>query len=296
MAKNDAHNEEGKQMNRFESYSKRLTWLITFVLTGFVAGCGGGGGGGGTAAVPGPTPVSAAGVVCDPGVSTGCVNLGTAGTYVILAQAGTTNISTSAVTGDIGTSPIASTATTGFSETMDASNTFATSAQVTGKMYASDYAAPTPANLTTAVNDSITAYGDAAGRPAGTGTNLNHGAGTIGSETLPAGTYTWSTGVNIATDLTLNGSATDVWIFQISGNLTQANATNVILTGGALAKNVFWQVGGGAGAAIGTTAHFEGIIITPKAVTMGTGASLNGRVYTGTNVTLDGNTVTRPGT
>ncbi len=284
-------------MNRFESNSKRLTWLITFVLTGFVAGCGGGGGGGGTAAVPGPTPVSAAGVVCDPGVSTGCVNLGTAGTYVILAQAGATNIPTSAVTGNIGTSPAASTATTGFSETLDATSTFATSAQVTGKMYASDYSGgTTAADLVTAKNDSITAYGDAAGRPAGTGTNLNHGAGTIGSETLAAGTYTWSTGVNIATDLTLNGSATDVWIFQISGNLTQANATNVILTGGALAKNVFWQVGGGAGAAIGTTAHFEGIIITPTAVTMGTGASLNGRIYTGTNTALDGNAITRPGT
>jgi hypothetical protein len=286
-------------MNRFESYSRRLAWLITFVLTGFVAGCGGGGGGGGGTAAgpgPGPTPVNAAGVVCDPAVSTGCVDLATAGTYVILAQAGTTNISTSAITGNIGTSPIASTATTGFSETMDASGTFATSSQVTGQMFASDYTAPTPANLSTAVTDSITAYGDAAGRPAGTGTNLNHGAGTIGSETLPAGTYTWGTSVTIATDLTLNGSATDVWIFQISGNLVQDPATNVILTGGALAKNVFWQVGGGAGAAIGTTAHFEGIIITGKAVTMGTGASANGRFYTGTNVTLDGNTVTRPGT
>jgi hypothetical protein len=281
-------------MNRFESTTRRLTWLIAFVLTGFVAGCGGGGGDGAPAASPGPTPVSAAGAVCDT-TNPACVNLNSAGTFVILAQAGTTNISTSTVTGNIGTSPIASTATTGFSETMDASNTFATSSQVTGKMYASDYTAPTPADLTTAVNDSIAAYGDAAGRPAGTGANLNHGAGTIGSETLPAGTYTWGTDVSIASDLTLNGSATDVWIFQISGNLTQAAATNVILTGGALAKNVFWQIGGGAGAAIGTTAHFEGIIITGSAVTLGTGASANGRFFTGTNVTLDGNTVTRPG-
>jgi len=281
-------------MNRFESYSKRLAWLTTFVLAGFVAGCGGGGGGGGTAPAPGPTPINAAGVVCDSGVSTGCVNLGTAGTYVILAQAGATNIPTSAVTGNIGTSPAASTATTGFSETLDASSTFATSSQVTGKMFASDYTGGTTAtDLTTAVNDSKTAYLDAFGRAPGTGTNLNHGAGTIGSETLPAGTYTWTTGVSIATDLTLNGSATDVWIFQVKGVLSEANNTKVILTGGALAKNVFWQVSNGA--TIGTTAHFEGIIITPTAVTMGTGASVNGRFYTGTNVTLDGNTVTRPG-
>jgi len=163
-------------------------------------------------------------------------------------------------------------------------------------MFASDYTAPTPANLTTAVNDSIAAYGDAAGRAPGTGANLNLGGGTLTAQTLAPGTYTWGTSVTIATDLTLNGSATDVWIFQITGNLNQAAATNVILTGGALAKNVFWQIGGGAGAAIGAGAHFEGIIITGKAVTMATGATANGRFYTGTNVTLDGNTVTRPGT
>jgi hypothetical protein len=141
-------------MNRFESYSKRLMWLITIVLTGFVAGCGGGGGGGGTVS-NGSTPANAAGVVCDKAVLPACVDLKTAGTYVILAQTGTTNIPTSAITGNIGTSPAVSTATTAFSETMDASGTFATSSQVTGKMFASNYAAPTPANLNTAVNDSI---------------------------------------------------------------------------------------------------------------------------------------------
>jgi hypothetical protein len=284
-------------MNRFESYSKRLIWLITFVLTGIVAGCGGGGGGGGTVGGPGPTAVNAAGVVCDLTVSPGCVDLKTAGTYVILAQTGTTNVPTSAITGNIGTSPATSTATTGFSETMDASNSFATSSQVIGKMFAADYAGGTTnADLTTAKNDSIAAYNDAAGRAHGTGANLNLGGGTLTNQTLVPGTYTWGTSVSIATDLTLNGSATDVWIFQISGNLNQAAATNVILSGGALAKNVFWQIGGGAGAAIGAGAHFEGIIITSTAVTMGTGASANGRFFTHTNVTLDGNTVTRPGT
>jgi len=284
-------------MNRFESYSKRLMWLITIVLTGFVAGCGGGGGGGGTVS-NGSTSANAAGVVCDKAVLSACVDLKTAGTYVILAQTGTTNVPTSAITGNIGTSPAVATATTGFSETMDASGTFATSAQVVpgGKMFAHNYAAPTPTNLDTAVADSVTAYGDAAGRPAGTGTHLNLGAGTLSGQTLTAGTYTWGTSVSIATDLTLNGSATDVWIFQISGNLNQAAATHVILTGGALAQNVFWQIGGGAGAAIGAGAHFEGIIITTTAVTMGTGATANGRFFTHTDVTLDHNTVTRPGT
>jgi hypothetical protein len=144
--------------------------------------------------------------------------------------------------------------------------------------------------LDTAVDDSIAAYVDAAGRPAG---ELNRGAGTLTNDTLVAGTYTWGTTLNIPTDLTLSGSATDVWILQIAGNLNQAAAMRVNLTGGALSKNVFWQVGG-ATTSIGAGAHFAGIVITGGMVAMETDASLDGRLYTGTSVTLDQNTVTRP--
>lgn len=280
-------------MNRIESYSRKATWPVAIALAAFiVAGCGSGSDDPAAAVTPTPTPVvDAAGGVC---VGADCVDLGTAGTYVILAQSGVSNVPNSAITGNIGVSPIDSTAMTGFSNTVDASGTFSTSAQVTGKMYASDYAAPTPADLTTAVGDSVAAYNDAAGRPAGTGANLNLGAGTLIDQNLAPGTYTWTTSLNIASDLTLTGSATDVWIFQIEGNLNQSAATKVILAGGALSKNVFWQVGGGAGATIGTTAQFAGIIITPTQVALGTGASVDGRLYTGTAVTLDQNTVTRP--
>ena len=91
------------------------------------------------------------------------VDLGAAGNYVILAKTAITNIPTSAVTGDMGLSPAATSYITGFALT-DATG-YATSPQVTGKIYAADMADPTPINLTTAVENMITAYNDAAGRP-----------------------------------------------------------------------------------------------------------------------------------
>jgi hypothetical protein len=116
-------------------------------------------------------------------------------------------------------------------------------------------------------------------------------SGAIGGLTLPAGLYKWSNTVTITSDVTLNGSATDVWIFQIAGGITQASATNVLLTGGALAKNVFWQAFGVV--SIGTTAHMEGQVLAQTSITLATGASANGRLLAQTAVTLAGNTVVK---
>jgi hypothetical protein len=110
--------------------------------------------------------------------------------------------------------------------------------------------------------------------------------------TLAPGVYKWGTGLLIPTDVTLSGSATDVWIFQIAQGLTMSSATKVLLTGGALARNVFWQVGGAV--ALGTTAHIEGVVLTQTAATLGTGASIHGRLLAQTAVTLDGSTVVEP--
>lgn len=217
------------------------------------------------------------------------VDLGTAGDFTILAKSGISTVPASTITGDIGVSPIDQTAITGFSETMDATNTFSTSTQVTGKIYAADYAPPTPVNMTTAVSDMATAYTNAAGR-APDYTEL--GAGAIGGLTLSPGTYKWGTGVLISTSVTLAGGPNDVWIFQIAGDLTQAAGTNVNLTGGALAKNVYWQVFGVA--SIGTTAHFEGIALVQTAMTVETGASVVGRLLSQTAVTLDQAVVSQP--
>ncbi|MBI5511255.1 MAG: DUF3494 domain-containing protein [Deltaproteobacteria bacterium] len=218
------------------------------------------------------------------------VLLGRAGDFVILAKSGIDTVPTSAVTGNIGVSPIDSTAVTGFSLTMDAGNLFSTSTQVTGQVRAADYSSPTPSGLTTAISDMETAYTDAAGRPTPDYTEL--GAGELGGLTLVPGLYKWGTGVSIATDVTLAGGANDVWIFQIAGDVTQAAATRVNLSGGALAKNVFWQTFGQL--MIGTTAHFEGIALCQTAIILGTGASVNGRLLAQTAVTLDQNAVTQP--
>lgn len=216
--------------------------------------------------------------------------LGAAINYVILAKSAISTVPTSAITGNLGLSPAAATFLTGFSLTLPAGGAFSTSAQVTGNVYASDYAVPTPTDLTTAVSDMQTAYTDAAGRPTPDFSELN--TGNLGGLTLPAGLYKFSNTVTIPSDVTLTGSATDVWIFQIAGGITQASATRVNLSGGALAKNVFWQVFGVVD--IGTTAHMEGIILSQTSITLRTGASANGRLMAQTAVTLASSTVVQP--
>ncbi|HEX7607707.1 MAG TPA: ice-binding family protein [Candidatus Cryosericum sp.] len=217
------------------------------------------------------------------------VDLGTAGNFTILAKSGITNVPTSAITGDIGVSPAAASTITGFALVMDSSNQFSTSPQVTGKIYAADYASPTPANMTTAVSDMEAAYLDAALRATPDDTEL--GGGNISGMTLAPGLYKWSTGVLINSNVTLSGSASDVWIFQIAGDLKIASNTKVLLAGGAVASNVFWQVGGGVGAILGTYSTFNGNILSLKQVVLKTGAVLNGRALAQTLVTLDHNGV-----
>ncbi|HEY0827000.1 MAG TPA: ice-binding family protein, partial [Bacilli bacterium] len=229
---------------------------------------------------PAPTPVT-------PG--TAAVNLGTAGNYVILAKTGISSVPNSVVTGNIGVSPIDSTAITGFSLTVDATNEFSTSTQVTGKVYASDYTAPTSSNLTTAISDMQTAYTDAAGRAADY-TELY--VGDISGQTLKAGVYKWGTGVVINSNVTLQGGANDVFIFQIARGITQASGTTITLQGGVQAKNIFWQAA--ETVSIGTGAHFEGIILAQTNITLGTNASVNGRLLAQTAVTLDKSTVVAP--
>lgn len=218
------------------------------------------------------------------------VNLGTAGNFVLLAKSGVSTVPTSAITGNIGVSPAAASYITGFSLTADPTNVFATSAQVTGKIYAADYAAPTPSNMTTTISDMELAYTEAASR-APDATEL--GAGNIGGMTLPAGVYKWGTGLLIPTGVTLNGSSTAVWIFQIAKDLTMASATNLTLTGGAQAKNVFWQVAGRV--EIGTTSHLEGIVMSQTSISLNTGASIKGRLFAQTAVSIDGSVVVDPG-
>ncbi|HUX95786.1 MAG TPA: Ig-like domain-containing protein [Bacteroidales bacterium] len=218
----------------------------------------------------------------------GAVDLGAAANYLILAKTGISNISTSAITGNLGLSPAATSYITGLSLTN--ATGYATSAQVTGKIYAADMADPTPINLTTAVENMITAYNDAAGRP--TPDFLELGTGNIGGKTITPGLYKWTSTVTAPSDVTISGGANDVWIFQISGDLLVSSAVNFTLIGGAQAKNIFWQVAGQA--TFGTTSHFEGIILSMTGINFQTGASFKGRALAQTAVVLDGNAVILP--
>ena len=217
------------------------------------------------------------------------VNLGQAGDFVLLAKSAISTVPTSIITGDVGLSPAAATFITNFSLSADATNVFATSTQVTGNIYAANYAVPTPANLTTAIGDMELAFTDAAGR-APDQTEL--GAGNIGGLTVARGVYRWGTGLLIPANITLSGSATDVWIFQVAGDLTLASGARVTLAGGARPENVYWQVSGLAD--LGTTSHCEGTILSKTSITLRTGATVNGRLLAQTAITLDGATVTQP--
>src|SRR6478736_2719041 len=216
------------------------------------------------------------------------VQLGMAGNYAILAKAAISNVPTSAITGNLGLSPAAASYVTGFSQTK-AGNHW-TSPQVIGGIFAADNDPPTASDLTTAVANMLTAYTDAAGRSSPDFVNL--GAGAIDGLTLVPGLYNWQSTLTIPSDVTLAGAANDVWIFQISGDLKLAAAKAMTLSGGARAENVFWQVAGAVD--FGTTSHSEGIVLCKTAITLGTGASINGRLLAQTAVNIASSTVTEP--
>jgi hypothetical protein len=224
------------------------------------------------------------------------VELLSAGNYVILTKAGISTVPDSTITGDIAVSPIAATAMTGFSLTADSSGEFSTSTQITGQAFAANYAAPIPSALTTAVSAMEAAYTDAAGRVNPDAARINLGVGLLGGDfggatsQLTPGVYTFGSDVTIGSDITFSGSSIDIFIIQMTGNLMQVANTNVVLEGGALAKNIFWQVAGFVEVEAG--AHMEGILLVKTAVMFKTGSSLSGRILAQTACDLQMATIT----
>ncbi len=199
--------------------------------------------------------------------------LGDAGAFAVLAGATVTNTGATALTGDLGVSP--GTAVTGFPP-----------GTLTGTIHAGDAtSAAGMANLTTA-------YDDAAGRTVAAVTV----AGNLGGLTLPPGLYKSTSSLAISSsNLTLDaqGDANAVFIFQVASTLTTTSGRRVILSGGAKASNVFWQVG--TSATLGTTSEVNGTILANQSITLQTGAKLNGRALARIGaVTLAGNAVVVP--
>jgi hypothetical protein len=234
-------------------------------------------------------PMAALAQKTPPTTGPAVVNLGTAANFVILSKSGISTTGATKITGNIGVSPIAATAITGFGLVKNSSGTFSNSTLVTGKVYAANYRAPTPSMLTTAVSDMQTAYTNAAGRAPTSAATTNLGAGTIGGLTLKPGVYKWTTGVKIPTNVTLAGGSNDVWIFEIAGTLGISSGKKVVLSGGAQAKNIFWQVAGAT--TLGTYSTFSGTILDKTNIAIQTGAVLNGRALAQTAITLQANTI-----
>jgi len=211
--------------------------------------------------------------------------------FVCLAASTVSSIPTSAITGDVGLSPAAGSNITGL-----------TQEEVTGLIYAVDESGPAGSRvaaelLTAAQGDLTAAYNDAAGRtPVPEGNFLDPGTGDIGAMTLEPGLYKFTGAAAITgSDVTLSGGENDVWIFMIASELNVGNGIRVLLTGGARAANIFWQVG--TSATLGTTSVFKGTILADQSIAVSTGGTVEGRLLARiAAVTLDQATVTHPGT
>jgi uncharacterized repeat protein (TIGR02543 family) len=226
---------------------------------------------------------------------TPAVDLGLSGDYVILSKAGISTTGTTAITGNMGVSPITSTGITGdWALNLPPGGTFSTSIRVTGNIYASDYAPPTPANLTTAISNMETAYTTANGLVVPAPVN-EYMAGNLNGQTLTAGIYKWSSNVDITNGIILDGGGDNCasFIFQIAGDLTVANSAIITLQNGAEAKNIFWVVAGSK-AALGTAVDFSGNILCKTLISLNTGAKVLGRLLAQTAVTLNASTVVLP--
>jgi hypothetical protein len=201
------------------------------------------------------------------------VDLGAAAAFAILAGSTVTNTGASIVHGDIGLSPGSEVG--GFPPgTLD------------GTQHVND------TSSAQAQLDLTTAYNDAAGR---TLASISV-SGNIGGQTLAPGLYKATSDLEISSgDLTLDaqGDANAVFIFQITSGFVVTSGRQVILSGGAQAANIFWQVG--SSATFGTSSVFKGTIMADQSISFDTGATLDGRALARIGaVTLEGNTITRP--
>jgi LPXTG-motif cell wall-anchored protein len=204
----------------------------------------------------------------------GPINLGTAASYGTLAGSALTNTGSTTVAGDIGVDPGSS--ITGF----------------TGAPYGSNVGAVNNDNSAAlqAESDLTTAYNNAAGL-----TPTSSGLAELSGMSLTPGVYSGGA-LQLSNNgtITLAGTSADsVWVFQAASSLTIGSATHVIITGGASACNVFWQVG--SSASIGTSAQFQGTVLAAQSITAATGATVTGRLLASSAaVTLQSNSITVP--
>ncbi|MFE0976244.1 ice-binding family protein [Streptomyces rochei] len=197
------------------------------------------------------------------------VPLGTAASFSVLAGSEVTNTGPSLLSQDLGVSP--GTAISGFPP-----------GQVLGAVHAADQVA------NNAKSDLVTAYNNAASQA----TDFALAAGIGAGQTLLPGVYTASSGVGLTGDLILDagGNPNAVWVFQIPEALTTASSSRVLLTNGASACNVYWQIG--SSATLGTNSTFVGTLMALTSISVNTGTNIEGRALARNGaVTLDNNRI-----
>jgi Ice-binding-like len=206
-------------------------------------------------------------------------NLGTAANFAVLGGAAVTSTGNTDVTGDLGVWAGAS--VTGIQGIVPGGP-----GVVHGKIHAGD------ATAQTAQGDLTTAFNDAAGR---TLAPVDVANADLGGRTLVPGLYKSTGTLALTGTVTLDaqGDVNGVWIFQVASSLDTAPGSQVVLSGGAKASHVFWQVG--TSAALATTTVFKGTIMADQSITLATGATLEGRALARiATVTMDSNMITIP--
>jgi hypothetical protein len=118
-------------------------------------------------------------------------------------------------------------------------------------------------------------------------------AGDLSGQVLTPGIYKWASGVSISKKgLTLIGGPNDTWVFQIAQDLTLTSGARITLSGGAMAKNIYWVIAGQA--TLGTDTHLCGTILSKTMISLNTGAVVTGRLLAQTAVTLNASKVNQP--